>query len=70
MAGDGSRFLNNGYETIKPLIEFQGKTMIEHVMAPFLSLDKITKVIAIIRQDHVDDAECGNDAATDAATDA
>jgi dTDP-glucose pyrophosphorylase len=32
IAGLGSRFTNEGYSTIKPLIEFNGKTMIEWVI--------------------------------------
>lgn len=32
MAGLGSRFANAGYERPKPLIEFLGKTMIEHAL--------------------------------------
>jgi dTDP-glucose pyrophosphorylase len=32
MAGLGSRFTNEGYSTIKPLIEFNGKTMINWVI--------------------------------------
>lgn len=55
MAGDGSRFLNKGYTTIKPLIEFNGKPMIENVIEPFKKFNKISKIIAIVRQDHVED---------------
>lgn len=32
MAGRGERFLKEGYETPKPLIEFDGKTMIEYAI--------------------------------------
>lgn len=30
MAGNGSRFLNSGFDTPKPLIQVKGKTLIEH----------------------------------------
>ena len=33
MAGKGSRFIEQGYREPKPLIEFNGQTMIEHVLS-------------------------------------
>ena len=35
MTGAGQRFLDAGYTTIKPLIEVDGKPMIEHVVNLF-----------------------------------
>lgn len=54
MAGDGSRFLNNGYTTIKPLIKILDKPMFQHVVDPLLYSNKLDKLIFIVRRDHVD----------------
>ena len=35
MSGSGQRFVRAGYKTIKPLIEVDGKPMIEHVIGLF-----------------------------------
>ena len=32
MAGEGARFKKEGYKRAKPFIEFEGKTMVEHVL--------------------------------------
>lgn len=60
MAGEGSRFMKDGYNTVKPLIEFQGKTMVEHVIEPFKKYGKITKIVAIIRKDHIENYDLAN----------
>lgn len=39
MAGAGSRFKASGYALPKPFIEFEGKMMIEHVLASFSSIE-------------------------------
>ncbi len=39
MAGLGSRFKIAGYDLPKPFIEFNGKTMIEHVLTSFLKIE-------------------------------
>ncbi len=39
MAGAGSRFKIAGYDLPKPFIEFNGKMMIEHVLASFSKID-------------------------------
>lgn len=41
MAGAGSRFAVAGYEVPKPFIEFNGKMMIEHVLASFKRINAI-----------------------------
>lgn len=51
MAGAGSRFAEKGYTVPKPLIEFKGKTMIEHVVDN-LNID--AKYTFIVQQDHLD----------------
>jgi len=48
MSGAGSRFSNNGYNKPKPLIEFFGKTMIEHVLEN-LGLDN-TYILCVLRE--------------------
>ena len=35
MAGSGTRFVRAGYKAIKPLIEVDGRPMIEHVVRMF-----------------------------------
>lgn len=51
MAGAGSRFAQVGHILPKPLIEFQGKTMIEHVVAN-LKID--AQYTFIVQQEHID----------------
>lgn len=51
MAGRGSRFSKEGYSLPKPLIEFNGKTMIENVLEN-LNLD--ANYIFIVHQDHIE----------------
>jgi len=51
MAGAGSRFTEQGYKIPKPLIMFNGKTMIEHVVDN-LNID--AKYTFIVQQDHLD----------------
>jgi NDP-sugar pyrophosphorylase family protein len=54
MAGEGSRFVKEGYNTVKPLIKFKGKTMIEHVLEPFKAYNKITKIVGLVRKEHIE----------------
>jgi NDP-sugar pyrophosphorylase family protein len=51
MAGAGSRFAKNGYDTPKPLIEIDGKPMIQFVVE---SLAVDANYIFIVRQEHFD----------------
>ena len=45
MAGIGKRFLEAGYQTPKPLIEVDGKSMIEHIINLFREKDNFTFII-------------------------
>jgi NDP-sugar pyrophosphorylase family protein len=47
MSGAGSRFVAHGYSRPKPLIEFHGKSMIEHVLSN-LGLDN-TFILCVLR---------------------
>ena len=49
MSGLGQRFKFAGYETPKPLIEIEGKTIIEHILGMFPG---INDVIFICNKDH------------------
>jgi NDP-sugar pyrophosphorylase family protein len=51
MAGAGSRFVEQGYKVPKPLIMFNGKTMIEHVVDN-LNID--AKYTFIVQQEHLE----------------
>lgn len=51
MAGAGSRFVEKGYTVPKPLIDFNGKAMIEHVVDN-LNID--AKYTFIVQQEHID----------------
>ena len=42
MSGVGQRFIDAGYKTPKPLIEIDGKTIIEHVCDLFPGEEKFT----------------------------
>jgi len=61
MAGEGSRFRNEGYKDPKPFIEFNGFTMIEHVVDSLChNLNKygiVDKFIFICRTEHKDQLE-------------
>lgn len=54
MAGQGSRFTKAGWTTPKPLIEFAGKMMIEHVLDSFPKLPE-TRFVLIVREDFLSD---------------
>ena len=51
MTGLGSRFINAGYKTIKPLIIVEGKPIIEHVINLYPWEDDF---LFIVREEHVD----------------
>lgn len=51
MAGAGSRFQKEGWEVPKPLIEFNGKMMIEHVLDSFADCTQNFNFILVIRSD-------------------
>jgi len=51
IAGNGQRFVDGGYKTIKPLIEFEGKYLIQKSME---SIDyENSNLIFIVRREHV-----------------
>ena len=49
LAGEGSRFRDVGYTTPKPLIEVDGKTLIEHSIST-LKIGKDTRYIYIVKE--------------------
>lgn len=52
MSGFGERFRKAGYDVPKPLIEVEGKTMVEHVIALFPGAESFTFVC---NQEHLDE---------------
>lgn len=54
MAGRGQRFKNAGYKLPKPLINVDGKPMIQRVVENFLPLKGIDQFIFLILQEHID----------------
>lgn len=58
MAGRGQRFLDQGYKTPKPLLEVNGKTMIEWVVKSMHMPG--AKYVFIIRKDHEKDYDLKN----------
>lgn len=58
IAGNGQRFIDGGYKTIKPLIEIEGKYIVEKSME---SLDySNSNVIFIVRKEHVAEFDIEN----------
>lgn len=53
MAGEGSRFLKEGYSTPKPLIEFKGITLFERAIASVSMIDAPRKYSFIVRAEHI-----------------
>ena len=49
MSGLGQRFVDAGYQELKPLIRAEGKTVVEHVLNTFSGAEK---VICIVSRDH------------------
>lgn len=54
MAGEGSRFLKEGYTTPKPLIELKGKALCRRAIESLSELNVPTKYSFIVRQEHID----------------
>ncbi len=54
MAGRGKRFSDVGFSLPKPLIEFNGKAMIEHVVKNVVPKKEEYRFIYIFLRDHVD----------------
>lgn len=57
MSGIGKRFIDAGYDVPKPLIEVDGKHMIEHVVDLFPGVKDIT---FIINDKHIEENDIGN----------
>jgi dTDP-glucose pyrophosphorylase len=58
IAGNGQRFVDKGYKTIKPLIEVNGQYLVEKSME---SVDYTeANLIFIVRQEHVDEFDIEN----------
>ena len=54
MAGEGSRFLKEGWTTPKPLIELDGMPLFKHAINSVLMDDVPMKYSFIVRQEHID----------------
>lgn len=54
MAGEGSRFLNEGWNTPKPLIELHGKKLFERAIESVSIEGAPMKYSFIVRQEHID----------------
>src|SRR5687767_11834306 len=57
MAGSGARFVRAGYKSIKPLIEVDGKPMIEHVVRMFPGE---TDFVFICAENHLEETPLGS----------
>ena len=54
MAGEGSRFLTEGWTTPKPLIELNGQPLFKHAISSVTDKDIQMKYSFIVRQEHID----------------
>lgn len=54
MAGEGSRFLKEGWTTPKPLIELNGQPLFKHAINSVTDKDIQMKYSFIVRQEHID----------------
>jgi len=54
MAGEGSRFINEGYTTPKPLILFKDKTLFERAIGSISNVNAPLKYSFIVRQEHIE----------------
>ena len=54
MAGEGSRFLKEGWTTPKPLIELNGQPLFKHAISSVTDKDVQMKYSFIVRQEHID----------------
>lgn len=54
MAGEGSRFLKEGWTTPKPLIELNGQPLFKHAISSVADKDIQMKYSFIVRQEHID----------------
>lgn len=54
MAGEGSRFLNAGWTTPKPLIELNGQPLFKHAISSVSSKEIPMRYSFIVRQEHIE----------------
>lgn len=54
MAGEGSRFLKEGWSTPKPLIDLKGQPLFKHAISSVTDKDIQMKYSFIVRQEHID----------------
>lgn len=54
MAGEGSRFLQEGWTTPKPLIQLKGKCLFERAVGSVADVNAPMKYSFIVRQEHID----------------
>lgn len=54
MAGEGSRFLKEGWNTPKPLIELNGKTLFQRAIGSVHINGTLMKYSFIVRKEHID----------------
>ena len=54
MAGEGSRFLKEGWTTPKPFIELNGQPLFKHAISSVTDKDIQMKYSFIVRQEHID----------------
>ena len=54
MAGEGSRFLKEGWTTPKPLIELNGQPLFKHAISSVNVNDIKMKYSFIVRQEHIE----------------
>lgn len=53
MAGEGSRFAEQGYKTPKPLIDFEGKALFERSVNSLANIKANKKYSFIVRDEHI-----------------
>lgn len=53
MAGEGSRFLKEGWTTPKPLIELNGQPLFKHAISSVTDKDIPMKYSFIVRQEYI-----------------
>ena len=54
MAGEGSRFLKEGWTTPKPLIELNGKSLFQRAVGSVANVNAPMKYSFIVRQEHIE----------------
>ena len=60
MAGEGSRFLKEGWTTPKPLIDLNGQPLFKHAISSVLDKEIPMKYSLIVRQEHINKYQIDN----------